>query len=160
MIEPSEEDRKAAKDLGGTQCSCDDLAKASWVSSDCDDCIARFRAQARASERERVIEECAKVAEIPYSDTVQCFGGDEPMAVGKKIAAVGPRLAHRRGDALVLELRGEPGGIQASSCSSDMTVPWKPGKKGDCTTRTAGTRAARLRSHTGARELRRGRRLG
>ncbi len=37
--------------------------------------------------REETIEECAKVAEHPYSDAVAAFGPDEPLAVGAKIAA-------------------------------------------------------------------------
>lgn len=32
-------------------------------------------------------EDAARIAEQPYSDEVQCFGYDEPSAVGKKIAA-------------------------------------------------------------------------
>lgn len=40
--------------------------------------------QALRDERER----CAKIAETPYGDEVQAFAGDEPLAVGQKIAAV------------------------------------------------------------------------
>jgi hypothetical protein len=41
------------------------------------------------------IEACAKVAENPYSDAVEALGGDEPSAVGRKIArAIRAQVEH------------------------------------------------------------------
>jgi acyl-CoA reductase-like NAD-dependent aldehyde dehydrogenase len=40
--------------------------------------------------RERIVTEretCARIAEEPYSNVVQAYGSDEPLEVGRKIAA-------------------------------------------------------------------------
>lgn len=42
-------------------------------------------AERRGAEAER--EECARLAEHPYGDEVQAIAGDEPKAVGLKVAA-------------------------------------------------------------------------
>jgi hypothetical protein len=52
------------------------------------DAKAVARALLTASQaRDEIVEECAKVAENPYSDAVAAFGQDEPLAVGAKIAS-------------------------------------------------------------------------
>jgi hypothetical protein len=46
--------------------------------------LASAREIGRAEEREA----CARLAERPYGDEVAAYAGDEPLAVGRKIAAV------------------------------------------------------------------------
>ena len=48
------------------------------------DVAIRARIDTAVSEER---EACAKIAQRPYGDEVEAFGGDEPMAVGNKIAA-------------------------------------------------------------------------
>ncbi len=47
------------------------------------------------TDRARLLEQCAKIAESPYSDAVEAFGSDEPLAVGAKIAKAIRRLVRR-----------------------------------------------------------------
>jgi len=49
--------------------------------------LAALRSESPESAVMAEREACAQIAESPYSDVVCAFGPDEPLSVGKKIAA-------------------------------------------------------------------------